>query len=145
MFKTPSHIMLVDDEKDFVEMLSLRLKEIDETVIPAYSGAECLEILDKQDIDVIILDVKMPGMDGIETLKEIKKQHPLVEVIMLTGHGTIEGAVEGMKLGAFDFLFKPAEFDALTEKLNQARQRKHDQLERIRKAEAAMLLRRAKI
>ena len=137
--------MLVDDEEDFVEMLSLRLKEIGENVVAAHSGSECLKTLEKTEIDVIILDVKMPGMDGIETLQEIKKRNPLVEVIMLTGHGTIEAAVEGMKLGAYDFLLKPEEFDELTDKLNRARQRKHDQMERIHKAEAEMLLRRAKI
>lgn len=145
MFKTPSHIMLVDDEEDFVEMLSLRLKEIGENVVAVYSGSACLEALEKVEIDVIILDIKMPGMDGIEALQEIKKRYPLVEVIMLTGHGTMESAVQGMKLGAFDFLFKPADFEELTGKLNQARQRKLDQMERIRKAEAAMLLRRSKI
>lgn len=137
--------MLVDDEKDFVEMLSLRLTEIGETVVTAYNGGECLQALEKTEIDVIILDVKMPGMDGVETLQEIKKRYPLVEVIMLTGHGTKEAAVEGMKLGAFDFLFKPANFEDLTAKLNKARQRKHDQMERIRQAEAAMLLRHSQI
>lgn len=145
MFKTKSYIMLVDDEEDFVEMLDLRLKEIGENVVTAYNGSECLNVLETQDIDVVILDVKMPGMDGIEVLQAIKKQYPLIEVIMLTGHGTIEIAIEGMKLGAFDFLFKPADFDELTEKLNQARQRKRDQMERISKAEAAMLLRRSRI
>jgi DNA-binding NtrC family response regulator len=145
MFKTKSTIMLVDDEEDFVEMLDLRLKEIGENVVTAYNGSECLNVLETQDIDVVILDVKMPGMDGIEVLQAIKKQYPLIEVIMLTGHGTIEIAIQGMKLGAFDFLFKPADFDELTEKLNQARQRKRDQMERIRKAEAAMLLRRSRI
>ncbi|MFO7645246.1 MAG: response regulator [Desulfosarcina sp.] len=145
MFKTPSIILLVDDEADFVEMLSLRLKESGETVLTAHSGSQCLEILEKSEIDVIILDVKMPGMDGIETLQAIKKRHPLIEVIMLTGHGTIDTAVQGMKLGAFDFLMKPADFDVFTAKVNQARQRRHDQIERIRKAEAATLLRRAKI
>ena len=145
MFKTPSYILLVDDEEDFIEMLSLRLKESGENVLAAYSGSQCLEVLEKSEIDVIILDIKMPGMDGIETLQEIKKRHPLVEVIMLTGHGTIETAIEGMKLGAFDFLLKPSDFDDLFEKVKNARRRKHDQLDRIRKAEAAMLLRGAKI
>jgi DNA-binding NtrC family response regulator len=145
MFETPSHILLVDDEEDFVEMLGLRLKEAGETVLTAHSGSRCLEILDETDIDVIILDVKMPEMDGIETLREVKTRHPLTEVIMLTGHGTVEMAVQGMKLGAFDFLMKPADFRVVTDKLNQARQRKHQQLDRIRKAEAAMLLRQAKI
>ncbi len=145
MFKTPSRILLVDDEKDFVEMLMLRLEEIGEKVVPAYSGLEGLEKLNQMEFDVVILDIKMPGMDGIETLREIKKRYPLVEVIMLTGHGTIESAVEGMKLGAFDFLFKPADFDDLTDKVNKARMRKHDQEERIRAAEAASLLRSSKV
>ena len=145
MFKISSKIMLVDDEKDFVEMLSLRLKENEENVIAAYNGQECLDILEKTPVDVIILDAKMPGMDGIETLKQIKKRHPLVEVILLTGHGTIQSAVEGMKLGAFDFLLKPADFKELTEKLNNAKKRKKEQMERIQKAEAAILLRQSKI
>jgi DNA-binding NtrC family response regulator len=145
MFETPSHILLVDDEEDFLEMLSLRLKESGESVLTANSGRKCLSILENEAVDVIILDVKMPEMDGIETLKEIRKRHPLVEVIMLTGHGTIHTAVEGMKLGAFDFLLKPADFSLLLEMLEEARQRKHDQAERIQKAEAAMLLRRSRI
>jgi DNA-binding NtrC family response regulator len=142
MIKIPTRVLVVDDEKDFVEMLSLRLQEMGERVTPAYRGKECLEILERQEIDVVILDIKMPGMDGIETLKEIKKKFPLVEVIMLTGHGTTETAVEGMKLGAFDYLLKPADFDDLTEKLTGARERKDEQEERIRKAEARSLLRR---
>jgi DNA-binding NtrC family response regulator len=145
MFKTPSRILLVDDEKDFVEMLTLRLEEIGEEVLQAYSGMESLEKLKETEVDVVILDIKMPGMDGIETLQEIKKRYPLVEVIMLTGHGTIETAVQGMKLGAYDFLIKPADFDDLTTKLNKARERRHDQMERIRKAEAASLLRHSNI
>ncbi|MFO7707915.1 MAG: response regulator [Desulfobacterales bacterium] len=138
MVETPSQILVVDDEEDFVEMLSLRLTEIGERVVAAFSGSECLKILSKTDIDVVILDVKMPGMNGVETLAEIKKAHPLVEVIMLTGHGTIETALEGMKLGAYDLLIKPADFHELIEKLNNARRRKQEQLERIRKAEAAL-------
>ena len=145
VFKISSKIMLVDDEKDFVEMLSLRLKENEENVIAAYNGQECLDTLEKTMVDVIILDVKMPGMDGIETLKQIKKRHPLVEVILLTGHGTIQSAVEGMKLGAFDFLLKPADFKELTKKLNKAKERRKDQMERIQKAEAAILLQQSRI
>jgi len=143
MIKIPNRILLVDDEKDFVEMLSLRLEETGERVTPAYSGRECLAMLEKKEIDVVVLDILMPGMDGIETLKEIKKRFPLVEVIMLTGHGTTESAVEGMRLGAFDYLLKPARFDELTEKLEAARKRKDEQEERIRKAEAKLLLRRS--
>ncbi|MFH1241385.1 MAG: response regulator [Pseudomonadota bacterium] len=143
MIKIPAKILIVDDERDFVEMLSLRLQEVGEKVTPAYSGKECLEKLETNDFDVIILDIKMPGMDGIETLREIKKRFPLVEVIMLTGHGTTETAVEGMKLGAFDYLLKPADFEDLAAKLEGARKRKDEQQERIRKAEARLLLRKS--
>ena len=136
-------VLLVDDEKDFIEMLSLRLQEAGEKVSAAYSGKECLEGLDAAQIDVVVLDIKMPGMDGIETLREIKKRFPLVEVILLTGHGSTETAVEGMKLGAFDYLMKPADFDDLTAKLQAARKRKDEQEERIRKAEATLLVRRS--
>jgi len=143
MIKIPTRILLVDDEVDFVEMLSLRLNEVGERVTPAYSGRESLEILEQKNIDVVILDIRMPGMDGIETLREIKKRFPLVEVMMLTGHGTTETAVEGMKLGAFDYLMKPADFDELLLKLENARKRKDEQEERIRKAEAKLLLRKS--
>jgi len=143
MIKIPNRVLLVDDEKDFVEILSLRLKEAGEKVATAYSGKACLEILEKQPIDVVILDIKMPGMDGMETLGEIKKRYPLVEVIMLTGHGTTQTAVEGMKMGAFDYLLKPADYDELTTKLEAARKRKEAQEDRIRKAEAKLLVRKS--
>ena len=143
MIKIPTRVLLVDDEKDFVEMLSLRLNEVGEKVTTAYSGKECLETLENKEIDVVILDIKMPGMDGMETLREIKKRFPLVEVIMLTGHGSTETAVEGMKLGAFDYLMKPADFDDLTIKLEAARKRKDEQEERIRKAESKLLVRKS--
>ncbi|MEE4262599.1 MAG: response regulator [Desulfobacteraceae bacterium] len=143
MIKIPTRVLLVDDEKDFVEMLGLRLKEVGEKVSSAHSGQECLKVLEKKEIDVVLLDILMPGMDGIATLKEIKRRFPLVEVIMLTGHGTTESAVNGLKLGAFDYLLKPAHFGDLTAKLESARQRKDEQAERIRKAEVKLLLRRS--
>jgi DNA-binding NtrC family response regulator len=135
----------VDDEEDFVEMLSLRLEEIGEKVTPAYNGKECLDILAERadEFDVVLLDIKMPGMDGIEVLREIKKRFPLLEVIMLTGHGTTESAVEGMKLGAYDYLLKPADFEDLAAKLEGARIRRDEHMERIRKAEAKILWRRS--
>jgi len=144
MIKIPTRILVVDDEKDFVEMLSLRLEETGEKVSVAYDGQECLEILAQKSskIDVVILDIRMPGMDGIDVLREIKKRFPLIEVIMLTGHGTTESAVEGMKLGAFDYLLKPADFEDLSKKLEGARKRKDEQEERIRVAEAKLLVRR---
>jgi DNA-binding NtrC family response regulator len=142
MVKIPTKILVVDDEKDFVEMLSLRLQEGGEKVECAYNGKECLAVLEKNDIDVVLLDIKMPGMDGIETLKVIKKKFPITEVIMLTGHGTTETAVEGMKLGAFDYLLKPSDFNELYQKLRAARKRKDQHKERIRKAEEKLLLRK---
>ncbi|MBS3757499.1 MAG: response regulator [Desulfobacterales bacterium] len=142
MIKIPTNVLIVDDEKDFVEMFGLRLEEAGERVYRAYSGKEGLEALEKENIDVVVLDIKMPGMDGIETLQEIKRRHPVVEVIMLTGHGTIETAVEGMKLGAYDYLLKPADVEEITTKMEGARKRKDEQEARIRKAEQRALLRR---
>ncbi len=143
MIKIPIKVLVVDDEKDFVEMFSLRLEENGEKVFTAYSGKEALSALEKQPIDIVILDIKMPGMDGIDTLREIKKKIPLVEVILLTGHGSTETAVEGMRLGAFDYLMKPADFKEIKTKMSKAWKRKEDHEERIRKAEERLLLRRS--
>ena len=132
-----SLIMLVDDEKPFVETMTKRLAKRELDVIPAFSGLEALEKLGQnRNIDVLILDVKMPGMDGIETLRRIKRNHPLVEVIMLTGHATVETAIEGMKLGAFDYLMKPCDMEKLISKLREAVQKKRVQEDKI---EAAMI------
>jgi len=143
MVKIPARVLIVDDEKDFVEMLELRLEEVGEKVSTAHSGQECLDRLQQETIDVVILDILMPGMSGIDTLKEIKKHFPIVEVILLTGHGTIQTAVDGMKLGAYDYLLKPADFKDLVSKLDAARKRKDEQEERIRRAEAKVLWRRS--
>ena len=143
MIKIPTKVLIVDDEKDFVEMFSLRLEAQGERVSTAYSGADALNVLGHIAIDVVILDIRMPGMDGIDTLKEIKKLYPNVEVILLTGHGSTETAVKGMKLGAFDYLMKPADFEDIKIKLENARNRKDEQDERIRQAELRLLLRRS--
>ena len=127
-------VLLVDDEAPFVETMTKRLSKRDLKIITAYSGDEALEILKEYNFDVTILDVQMPGMDGIEALGSIKKLKPLTEVLMLTGHGTIETAIEGMKIGAFDFLLKPCKMDVLLEKINGAYERKSEHEERIRKA-----------
>jgi DNA-binding NtrC family response regulator len=128
-------ILLVDDEVGFVEAITRRLVKRDLNVISAFSGSEALESLSKnKNLDVIILDVKMPGMDGIDTLKEIKKEFPLVEVIMLTAHATVETAIEGMKRGAFDYLMKPCEIDQLVTKVNEATAKKREHEEKIREA-----------
>lgn len=143
MIKIPVRLLIVDDEKDFVEMFSLRMAGQGEKVLTAYSGEEALEVLKTASVDVVILDIRMPGMDGIETLKKIKADYPLLEVILLTGHGSTQTAVDGMKAGAFDYLMKPADFEDINTKVAAARGRKEDQEERIRKAEARLLLRRS--
>lgn len=126
---TTTYVMLVDDEVPFVETMTKRLDKRGLKIISAHSGQDALRLLEKEGgVEVIILDVKMPGMDGIETLQEIKKRHPLKEVIMLTGHATVETAIEGMKLGAFDYLMKPCDIDALVAKVDDAAKKKksHD-------------------
>ena len=131
----PTVVMLVDDEVPFVETMTKRLGVRDLTVLTAFSGPEALEKLEKErNVDVVILDVKMPGMDGIETLREIKSRYPLVEVVMLTGHGTIETAIEGMKLGAFDYLLKPTNIDQLMTKLKEAKSKKKAHEDKIMQA-----------
>ena len=121
-------LLLVDDEVPFVETMTKRLTKRELEIITAFSGEEALKRLKENDrIEVVILDVKMPGMDGLETLREIKNSHPLVEVVMLTGHATVETAILGMKLGAFDYGMKPVNIDELLEKIRQAHERKQIQ------------------
>ena len=128
-------LLMIDDEESFVSALSKRLAVRDIEVIQAFSGQEGLKRLDEDtSIEVALLDVKMPEMDGIETLKRIKAIHPLVEVIMLTGHATFETAIQGMKLGAFDYLMKPCEIDDLITKLEAAKKKHQEQLEKIMEA-----------
>ena len=127
-------ILLVDDEKEYVETLAERLRNRGFHVTEAFSGSEAVEKLKGYNFDVTVLDVKMPGMSGIETLDQIKKLKPLTEVLMRTGHGTIETAIEGMKKGAYDYLLKPCKMDLLLEKINGAYERKSEHEERIRKA-----------
>jgi DNA-binding NtrC family response regulator len=127
-------IFIVDDEKDFTEALAERLRLRDFDVTTAFSGEEAVEQVKAYNFDVVILDVAMPGMDGTEALREIKRLKPLIEVIMLTGHATVESAIEGMKVGAFDYLKKPCETEELVDKLSRAYAKKTEHEERIREA-----------
>ena len=129
-----TRVLMVDDEKEFIRTLSERLTLRDYDVTIAFSGEEAIEKVKSYLFDVIILDVLMPGMSGIETLREIKKIKPLPEIIMLTGHATIETAIEGMKLGAFDFLLKPCKTETLVSKIDKAYTKKAEHDERIRAA-----------
>jgi DNA-binding NtrC family response regulator len=127
-------ILLVDDEEDFVKALSERLEMRDYDVTTSLSGEDALEKIRHYNFDVVILDVLMPGVNGIDVLREIKSTKPLIEVIMLTGHATVDTAIEGMKLGASDYLMKPCETEDLVTKIQRAYNKKAEHDERIRAA-----------
>ncbi len=123
-------VLVVDDEEDFLETVVNRLKKRNLDTVGVKSGEEAVEEIRKKPYDVVVLDIKMPGgMDGIETLREVKRIQPLVEVLLLTGHASVETSIEGMKLGAFDYLMKPIKLDELLLKLGEAFEKKdaHDQ------------------
>ena len=134
-------VLLVDDEVEFLETLMKRIRKRGVRVSGVKSGDEALAFLTNTPVDVVVLDVKMPGMDGIETLRTIKKRHPLVEVIMLTGHATVESAVDGLKSGAIDFLMKPIGVDELIEKASDAFEKRQRMEEKIRMAQARRFMR----
>jgi DNA-binding NtrC family response regulator len=127
-------LMIVDDEDRFLATTEKLLQKKGVDVVTASSGTEALEKLRAYAVHVVILDVKMPGMDGVTVLKEIKRQFPMVEVVMLTGHATVESAVEGLKAGAVDYLMKPADLDQILEKANEAFGRRQGIEEKIRVA-----------
>jgi DNA-binding NtrC family response regulator len=131
-------IMLVDDEERFLSTTKKLLSKKGIDLLTALSGLEALEILNSQTVHVVILDVKMPGMDGMATLREIKKRHPLTEVIMLTGHATVESAVEGLKSGATDYLMKPADIEELVDKAEEAFEKRNRLEEKIRMAQTRL-------
>lgn len=118
------NVLIVDDEEDFRETIVKRLRNRNLEVEGVESGEAALKAVDNQNFDVIVLDVRMPGMDGIETLKELKKKKPHIEVIMLTGHASVESGIQGMQLGAFDYVMKPVPLDELLDKMRQAYERK---------------------
>ena len=127
-----ANVLLVDDEVSFVETFSERLELRDFEISKAFSGEEALEVLDEnKNVEVVILDVKMPGMDGIETLAEIKRKNPLIEVMMLSGHADVESAIDGMKQGAFDYLMKPVDMDQIITKVTEALMKKRQHEEKI--------------
>jgi DNA-binding NtrC family response regulator len=125
-------VLLVDDEVSFVETFSERLELRDFEISKAFSGQEALQVLEEnKNIEVVILDVKMPDMDGIETLAEIKRKYPLVEVMMLSGHADVASAIDGMKQGAFDYLMKPVDMDRIITKVTEAAAKKRRHEEKI--------------
>jgi len=116
-------VLIVDDEEPFRTALADRLRALGEHVRGASQGEEALEILERERVRVVILDLLMPGMGGMETLRQIKIRHPGTEVILLTGTGSVETALEGMNKGAFDYLTKPCDPDHLAARIRRAREK----------------------
>lgn len=124
-FQTPSKVLLVDDEREFVQTLSERLLLRDMGSAVAYDGESALKLVNEEEPEVMILDLKMPGIDGIEVLKRVKASRPNIEVIILTGHGSEADRETCMKLGAFAYLQKPVDIDVLSETLKRANEKIH--------------------
>jgi DNA-binding NtrC family response regulator len=135
MTMTAFRVLFVDDEVDFLETVIKRMQKRHVTVSGVHSGEEALDWLKQNAVDIVVLDVRMKGMDGIQTLRALKNDHPLLEVIMLTGHASLEIAKEGMQLGAFDYLMKPVDLDELLYKLEDAFQKKTLQQQKIKSIE----------
>ena len=115
-------VLFVDDEVGFVDVVAKRMAKRKIDVTKSYGGAQALQALRKSDFDVVVLDLKMEDMDGIEVLKILKKMAPDLDVIMLTGHGSEKAARDGIKYGAVDYLTKPCDFEELVEKIRDVYQ-----------------------
>ncbi|MFW2366488.1 MAG: response regulator [Desulforhopalus sp.] len=137
-----ARVLLVDDEEEFVRTLAERLEIRGLKVTGATSGKEAIELTDRQEFDAIIVDLAMPGMDGLSTLKHIKTLHPDTGIIMLSGQGTVKTSTEAMKLGAEDFLEKPVNIDELLDKISDARKRRIVILQKRSKKEIENILKR---
>jgi DNA-binding NtrC family response regulator len=116
---------LVDDEEEFVSAFSERLMLRGIEVDSALNGEEALARLLENEFEVVILDVMMPGLGGLEVLRQIKTTHPNTQVILLTGHGATREGIEGMRLGAFDYLIKPVDIEEMLEKMKEAAKTAH--------------------
>jgi len=117
-------VLLVDDEEEFLEIMSERMRARDIEVTTSTSAREALDMIATESYDAVIMDFMMPEMNGIEALKVIKEKNPEMQIILLTGHATIEKTVEAMKAGAMDLIEKPADLDALSEKIKNAHNQK---------------------
>lgn len=125
-----SKILLVDDEFVFTQNMARLLANRGYVVTAVSSGDAAIQALEEKDFDVVVLDLKMPGMDGITTLKEIKKLGLFTQTLILTGHGSIDSALEAIKLGAYDYLTKPCEIDELVAKIEGAWGKKDDEVKK---------------
>jgi DNA-binding NtrC family response regulator len=134
-------MLLVDDEERFLATTTILLEKrgVDQ-IRTATNGREALRILREEHVDVVVLDLRMPGMDGMEVLRNIKHEHPMVEVIILTGHASTKSAVDGLKLGAFDYVMKPVDVADLLEKIEQACEKKRAHENKIRTAKVHQII-----
>lgn len=138
--KLEAKVLLVDDEEEFCSMLSERLETRGLKVNAVLSGEEAVNRVASQNFDAIILDLAMPGIDGLETLRRIKEKRPDLEILMLTGHGTVKSSIEAMKLGAEDFLEKPVDMNVLLEKIGEAKHKRMLILEKKSRQEVEEIL-----
>ena len=129
----PIRVLLVDDERDFIRALARRLEQRGMQIALAFDGPAALARVEADaDLEVVVLDMAMPGMDGLETLGQIRRKRPLVETVMLTGHATLASAVEAIKQGAFDYLMKPCDLDLLLGKIAAAAARRQQRKTQLR-------------
>jgi len=119
-----ARVLLVDDEVTFTVNMSKILSRRGYDVTAVNDGESAIRTIEDEEYDVVVLDLRMPGMDGMATLKVMKRKRPLLEVIILTGHGSVESGILGMHIGAFDYAMKPIQIGELQEKINQAFERK---------------------
>ncbi len=123
-------VLLIDDEEDFLDIMAQRMEARGMTITAASSAVEALEFFKQKNFDAIVVDLQMPGMNGIEALKEFKQVNPEVQVILLTGHASLERGIEAMKEGAMDLVEKPADMDVLCKKIRDAKMQKMVLLEK---------------
>jgi signal transduction histidine kinase len=134
------YLLLVDDEKDFLEALAFRLESRGMPCLTASCGEEVLPLLDKQELEIVLLDLNMPGMSGLDLLKKKKKHRPDIEVLLLTGESALSAAAKGMRRGASDYLLKPVDMPTLLDSIAKAKVRVQTYKERMRAAEAGRLI-----
>jgi DNA-binding NtrC family response regulator len=123
-FTMSEKVLIVDDEQDFIDVLAERMTSRGMIVTKSTSAIDALEQVKTKSFDVVVLDLQMPEMDGLEALKLLKLQKPEIQVILLTGHATVQKGIEAMKLGAMDLLEKPADLSVLTERIHKAQAKK---------------------
>jgi DNA-binding response OmpR family regulator len=138
--KLNARVLLVDDEEEFIKTLASRLEVRGLKVTGATRGEEAVDLAANQQFDIIVLDLAMPGMDGLETLQKIREKDPDAEIIMLSGHGSIKSGIEAIKLGAEDFLEKPVDLRELIEKIAEAREKRILVLQKHAKEEIDAIL-----